>query len=232
MNNNRDDYYSNSYKNLQRRGLQGWGNSFIDTLIEGRVNRFEGMTILELGASSGEHLRFVSPQPMWSSYVGLDISPGLSDPELFKSLTRAESPRFPNVRFVKGSAEELPFEDASFDLIISTCLLAHVGDPERVLMEIKRVIKENGQVVIGLPTDPGILNRLVKRIITYPKMNRMGIANPRLEYAREHINGIGNLLELIKFQFSNDSLKLKYFPFSLKSWNLNLVVVVDFRAGE
>lgn len=232
MNNNRDDYYSNSYKNLQRRGLQGWGNSLIDRLIEGRVNRFEGMTILELGASSGEHLRFVSPRPMWSSYVGLDISPGVSDPELFESLTRVESPRLPNVRFVKGSAEELPFADESFDLIISTCLLAHVRDPERVLIEIKRVIKESGQVVIGLPTDPGILNRLVKRIITYPKMNRMGINNPRLEYAREHINGIGNLLELIQFQFANESLKLKYFPFKLKSWNLNLAVVVDFRGGK
>jgi len=232
MTNSRDQYYANDYTNQQRRGLQGWGNSLIDRLIEGRVKRFEGMKILELGASSGEHIRFVSPKPMWSSYFCLDLRPGISDPALFESLTRKESPIIQNVYFVKGSAEEMPFEDESFDLIISTCLLAHVRDPERVLAEIRRVVKNSGQVVIGLPTDPGIMNRLIKRIITYPRMRRLGTSNPKLEYAREHINGIGNLLELIKFQFAQDSLRLQYFPFAIKTWNLNLAVIVDVNMGK
>ena len=59
MHNPNTDYYSNSYTVIQRTGFQGWGNSLIDRLIERKVNRKEGMRILELGASSGEHLKFV-----------------------------------------------------------------------------------------------------------------------------------------------------------------------------
>jgi hypothetical protein len=91
---------------------------------------------------------------------------------------------------------------------------------------MRRIAKNNGQIVIGLPADPGILNRLVKFIVTYPKMKRMGIPNPRLEYAREHINAVGNLIELIKTTFESDKLRLKFFPFRLQTWNFNLVIVV------
>lgn len=232
MNSNQDDYYSKTYKKLQRSGLQGWGNSLIDKLIEKRVNRFEGMKILELGASSGEHLLFVSSEPTWESYTCLDVRPGVSDPLLFQSLSRTENPLLRNVSFVQGNVEKLPFENESFDLIVSTCLLAHVRDPDLVLKEIRRVVKKGGQVVIGLPADPGILNRAVKQLVTYPKMRRIGIREPKLEYAREHINGIGNLIELIKYQFAQDYLNLSYYPFRVRSWNLNLAIVVECKLNR
>lgn len=232
MNEKRQEFYANSYKQLQRSGIQGWGTSYFDRLIEKQVKRFDGMKILEVGAASGEHLRYVSLEPSWDSYVCIDICPGISDKTLFEQLSRKESPILPNVSFVSGNVEKMPFSDESFDLVVSTCLLAHVRDPESVLLEIRRVAKRNGQIVIGLPTDPGILNRLVKTIITYPKMKRLEIENPKLEYAREHINGINNLLELIKFCYGKDQLHLKYFPFAFRSWNLNLAVVADCRIDK
>ena len=227
MHNPNTDYYSNSYTVIQRTGFQGWGNALIDRLIERKVNRREGMRILELGASSGEHLKFVKVFPLWSKYICLDINPGISDPVLFKSLRKGNPPLIPNISFVKASAEQLPFADKSFDLIISTCLLAHVKDVEQALSEMRRVVTVGGQIVIGLPTDPGIINRLVKVVHTYPKMKRMGVLNPRLTYAREHINPIGNLIALIKNVFSSDEVKLQFFPLRLRSWNLNLAVIVN-----
>jgi hypothetical protein len=92
---------------------------------------------------------------------------------------------------------------------------------------MRRVVTVGGQIVIGLPTDPGIINRLVKLLITYPKMKRTGVLNPRLTYAREHINPIGNLIALIKNAFSSDEVKLHFFPLRLQSWNFNLVVIVN-----
>lgn len=86
-----------------------------------------------------------------------------------------------------------------------------------------------GQIVIGLPADPGMFNRLVKNVVTYPKMIRLGIENPRLEYAREHINGVGNLLEMINFHFSADLTNLSYYPFRLASWNLSLGIIVNIE---
>ena len=226
MNENRDWYYSNIYRNLQRTGLQGWGNSLIDKLIEKSIKRSENMDIIELGASSGEHLTFVPKDPPWQKYICLDIAPGKSNPERYIELTEGNPPPFLNLSFVQANAEKIPFQDESFDLVLSTCLLAHVREPEQVLGEMRRVAKNNGQIVIGLPADPGILNRLVKFFITYPKMKRMGIQNPHLEYAREHINAIGNLIPLIKATFESDKLRLKFFPFRLHTWNFNLAIII------
>ena len=232
MSSERFEYYSKKYRSIQRSGIQGWGNSLIDRLIEKKVRRQFGMRILEIGASSGEHLLYVSKAPLWKEYIALDINPGISNPYLYNEITGNESSNFPNVKFVTGNAEEMPFDDDSFDLVLATCLLAHVREPENVLREIRRVVRSGGQVVIGFPTDPGILNRLVKGIITYPKMRRLGVSNPRLEYAREHINGVGNLIELAKFWFAKDQIKFQYYPFYFKSWNANLAIIINCKVEK
>jgi ubiquinone/menaquinone biosynthesis C-methylase UbiE len=232
MSSERFEYYAKKYSGIQRSGIQGWGNSLIDRLIEKKVRRQFGMRILEVGASSGEHLLYVSKEPFWEEYIALDINPGISNPDLYSEVVGNRSSNFPSVKFVAGNAEEMPFDDDTFDLVVSTCLLAHVKEPEKVLSEIRRVVRGGGQVVIGLPTDPGILNRLVKVIITYPKMRRHGVSNPRLEYAREHINGVGNLIEMAKFLFMEDQVKFRYYPFFVRSWNANLAVVLICRVEK
>ena len=59
MSSERFEYYSKNYRSIQRSGIQGLGNSLIDRLIEKKVRRQFGMRILEIGASSGEHLLYV-----------------------------------------------------------------------------------------------------------------------------------------------------------------------------
>lgn len=229
MTGERDTYYSEYYKKTHRAGFQGWGNSLIDKIIEKKAVRFPGMKILEIGASSGEHLDYVSVNPIWEEYVCLDLNPGVSDPIMFEKLSNKTSSKFSNLSFIRGDAECLPFSDDKFDLVISACLLAHVNNPEKVLIEMRRVVKSTGQIVIAMPSDPGILNRLVKLLITYPKMKRLGIQFPRLEYAREHRNCISNLIELIKWTFRDDKFYFSFFPFRFRSWNSNLVVTLDCR---
>lgn len=50
-----------------------------------------------------------------------------------------------------GSAEALPFEDASFDLVILDNVLEHVSDREQTLREIHRVLKPNGLLYMVIP---------------------------------------------------------------------------------
>jgi SAM-dependent methyltransferase len=52
---------------------------------------------------------------------------------------------------VRGYAESLPFEDASFDAVLCTEVLEHVAEPERVLAEISRVLKAGGCVILTTP---------------------------------------------------------------------------------
>jgi ubiquinone/menaquinone biosynthesis C-methylase UbiE len=52
--------------------------------------------------------------------------------------------RFPAAQFVVGAAEELPFDDASFDYVALQSLLEHARDWRRVLAETVRVLKPGG----------------------------------------------------------------------------------------
>lgn len=175
---------------------------------------------LELGGGSGEHLAFVSEFPRLE-YTSLDLRVPKDDTYL-----KGIDPKFKSViRFIKGDAERLEFTNGYYDRVIITCLLHHVSDPMAVLLEAKRVLRVGGELSIVLPCDPGILNQLVKRLISYPKLRKLSPVRPELFYALEHKNHIGSLIEQVKYVFKNDSLKFHYRPFYLKAWNFNLLVV-------
>ena len=51
------------------------------------------------------------------------------------------------VRVVSARAEELPFDEQSFDFVVSTLVLCTVDDQARALAEIYRILKPGGQLV-------------------------------------------------------------------------------------
>lgn len=52
---------------------------------------------------------------------------------------------------VVGSATNLPFADASFDCVLSTQVLEHVDDPQRMLLECARVLRPGGTLILSAP---------------------------------------------------------------------------------
>jgi phosphatidylethanolamine/phosphatidyl-N-methylethanolamine N-methyltransferase len=224
------EYYAQYFSKVQRSGIQGWGNALLDRALErsrrdrwlnlGRENR-----VLEVGASSGEHLTFVDRES-FSDWVCLDLKPGISDPWLRAALEKE------GICFIEGDVHAIPFSDAEFDEIVSTCLLHHLDHVEEALLEMRRVVRAGGTITIGMPTDPGILNRAVKRIVTFPQMRRIGIRDPRLVYAREHRNSITSIIALIAHVFSDDEVVLHYRPFWFPTWNGNLFVIVSVRLSD
>ena len=58
----------------------------------------------------------------------------------------------------------LPFEDASFDSILLDNVLEHIADPLPLLIEMKRVLKKDGHVVIGVPGLRGYISDADHRI--------------------------------------------------------------------
>lgn len=55
------------------------------------------------------------------------------------------------INFLEGKLEAIPCPDASFDIIICFESLEHVNDHEKVMQELKRVLKENGLLVLSTP---------------------------------------------------------------------------------
>lgn len=62
---------------------------------------------------------------------------------------------------LRANAENLPLEKAKFDAVICTEVIEHVQNPETVLKEITRVLKEDGIFIITIPNDT-LINKLKK----------------------------------------------------------------------
>jgi SAM-dependent methyltransferase len=61
---------------------------------------------------------------------------------------RATEAGVENVRFDVADIYELPFEDESFDAVFAHAVIYHLGDPQRALAEIRRVLKPGGLIGI------------------------------------------------------------------------------------
>lgn len=90
--------------------------------------------VLDLGCGTGRNLLLL---PVGTRTVGLEPS--------WEALQRARR-RAPRVPLVVGSAEALPFRDAAFDTVVSGLVFCSVKDPHRGLLEVRRVLRPDGQL--------------------------------------------------------------------------------------
>ncbi len=109
--------------------------------------------VLELGCGIGYQSAFLSKiadQVIATDLADEDIeahAPGMKKAEeLHKKLNIS------NVKFVSCSAEDLPFEDASFDLVYSSHVLEHIPDLNKAMQEMARVLKPGGIFMSVTPT--------------------------------------------------------------------------------
>jgi ubiquinone/menaquinone biosynthesis C-methylase UbiE len=79
--------------------------------------------------------------------VGVDLSEGML--EIARSRLGAADTRLPNVEFLVGPSDALPFDDGSFTALVCTTALHHFPDPQRSIDEMARVLAPGGRVVIG-----------------------------------------------------------------------------------
>ena len=90
--------------------------------------------VLEIGAGTGLNL------PYYPN--GIDLV--LTEPEA-PMARRLE--RRAGASIVPASAEDLPFEDASFDSVVSTLVLCTVAEPARAIAELRRVLRPGGRLL-------------------------------------------------------------------------------------
>ena len=76
--------------------------------------------------------------------TGLDPTP-----DLLRS-ARAKQSRGAPIRWMEGSGEEMPFENASFDIVLCHQGLQYVTDRDATFSEIKRVLKAGGEFHVGV----------------------------------------------------------------------------------
>ncbi len=116
--------------------------------------------VLEIGIGGGMNLAFYDPARV-ASVTGIDPSP-----ELRAMAENAPRPKGLPVSIQAAVGESLPFDNASFDTVLCTYTLCSVAAVERVLAEVRRVLKPSGGFLFcehGLSPD-GEVARWQRRI--------------------------------------------------------------------
>ncbi len=138
--------------------------------------------------------------------TGLDIAPNL----LAQARERARAARL-EIRFDEGDAEALPYEDESFDLVVSMYGAMFAPHPQEVASELIRVCRPGGVIAMANWTPTGFVGQMLKLIAAYTPA-QSSAASPLLwgdtDMARERFRiGVSNLkltrrLHQLKYPFS------------------------------
>ncbi len=123
--------YDHQMAKVEKAGLRVHRESVI-AAARGRV--------LEVGAGTGGNL------PLYGSAVD---SLTLTEPEIpmFRRLERKVREQGTDAIALRAPAEDLPFDEGSFDTAVSTLVLCGVDDQPRALRELRRILRPGGQLL-------------------------------------------------------------------------------------
>lgn len=115
---------------LEKRGFQ--------TIRKNLIAKAEGR-VLEIGSGTGINFPFYE-----KADEVIAIEPQFLMQE--QSLVRAKNSHVP-INVISADAEELPFQENSFDTVVGTLVLCTIPDTLKALEEIRRVCKPEGKVL-------------------------------------------------------------------------------------
>ena len=97
--------------------------------------------VLDLGVGMGRLLNYMEERGIFAERYGIDIS--------LDMLNIAKQRN--GIEVCMGRVENLPYKDNVFDMIICTDVLEHVQDLYHTVLEINRVLKRGGVLIIRVP---------------------------------------------------------------------------------
>ncbi|MFC4248132.1 methyltransferase domain-containing protein [Natribaculum luteum] len=106
----------------------------------------EGDDVLDLGSGSGTDA-FVAA--LYAGETGSVIGLDMTDEQLEKARALRDEAGMSTVSFERGYVEELPFEDGSFDVVISNGVINLSPNKRRVFEEAGRVLTGDGRLVLS-----------------------------------------------------------------------------------
>jgi ubiquinone/menaquinone biosynthesis C-methylase UbiE len=131
----RGRFFALTYDRQMAKTEQAGLRAFREGLLAGAAGH-----VLEIGAGTGMNL------PCYGPAVG-SLTMTEPQPPMLRRLERRVREQAPAVKVLRAPAEDLPFNDHTFDVAVSTLVLCGVDDQPRALRELRRVLRPGGQLL-------------------------------------------------------------------------------------
>lgn len=164
----RTRFFALTYDRQMAKTEQAGLRAFRERLLAGASG-----DVLEIGGGTGANLPCYGP-----AVTSLTITE--PQPPMLRRLESAVRAQRPATRVLRAPAEDLPFEDDSFDVAVSTLVLCGVDDQPRSLRELRRVLRPGGRLLFiehlrsGDPATARLQDRLnwLNRLVVCCDCNR------------------------------------------------------------
>lgn len=133
------DYYERS---LRTNILQRFYHLTRFSKILETIGEFEG-DFLDVGCASGLLTAKISNKIKGQGW-GIDINP---------DFINYAKKNYPSLNFLVTPAESLPFTQKKFNLVVCSEVLEHVANPQNVLRECRKVLKDDGRILVIVPSE-------------------------------------------------------------------------------
>jgi SAM-dependent methyltransferase len=190
-----------AFAELKERHSVMWGNgpyervtATIRDLQEEVVDRLEprpGTTVLDAACGTGAAAFLAAEKG--ASVTGLDLAPAL-----IETARELAAQRGVDIAFDVGDAEAMPYDDASFDAVSSTCGIMFAPDHGAVAAELARVTRAGGRIALACWTPEGHLGQLFRMMAPFALSPPPPGAGSPFDWGREsHVQELlGDTFEL------------------------------------
>ena len=193
--------------------------------ILGESDKIKGK-VLEIGPGNIDHLSYWDTSKV-EKYTIVDIR----DEMLTLSTGILDREKISN-EGVKINREDisLPLDSDSFDCVISFYALEHIVELEKYIAEIKRVLKNGGLFIGGIPAEGGLgwgLGRYLTSRVWFKKNTNIDLYKI---ICWEHVNYSDEIMRILKQQFKIN--KIKYWPLRLPIIDMNLIISYEYECNK
>jgi ubiquinone/menaquinone biosynthesis C-methylase UbiE len=152
-------------------------------LVVERAQAAPGVSLLDVATGSGNVA--IPAAAAGASVTGLDLTPRL----LEAARERAAQAGL-DVRFVEGDAEELPFEDASFDRVTSCFGVMFAPRQQLAASELARVARPGARIVFAAWTPEGLNGRMFRTVGSYMPPPPPELKSPTMWGDEDHVRSL------------------------------------------
>ena len=165
----KEQYWSKFANNFEEKNNYVVGSDDMAIIFEKVKQQKDLKEILELGCGNGTYSKILLKESI--QLTATDFS----DEMVKVAKNRLES--YENIKVEKADCFNIPYPESNFDTIFMANLLHIIPEPEKAIIECKRVLKKNGKLIIISFTNEG-MTFINKILMIYRYLKTYGKPSP------------------------------------------------------